>query len=110
MKIIDMPRGTGKTWNLAKISNARGIPIITDSARILEDFYKDIFPNATFMTYTQYLKKIDKPKEILIDEFPFLMKNKMFPQSKILAMTYSSEDMDNYGSYIPFVCLANNEE
>lgn len=90
MKIISKPRGTGKSSHLAELSEIHHIPIIEPTASTKEACKKK-FPNAIFITYDEYCNMTNKPKEIFIDDFPEVLKNKIFAESHILEMTYSPE-------------------
>lgn len=92
MKIISKPRGTGKTTYLAELSAIHHIPIIELTTQ-KKNALKEKFPNAIFITYDEYCNMSKKPKEILIDDFPEILSYKIFTESRILDMTYSSEDL-----------------
>ena len=81
MRIVDMPRGTGKTYQLAQVSEEKNIPIII-ADNLTKKLLLKKYPNAHFMSWQEYshLSCYGKPIDILIDEFP---------------ATYSSEDQYN---------------
>ncbi len=95
MRIVDMPRGTGKTYQLAQVSEEKNIPIII-ADNLTKKLLLKKYPNAHFMSWQEYshLSCYGKPIDILIDEFPSVLKE-IFKDSVILAATYSSEDQYN---------------
>ena len=85
-----MPRGTGKTFQLAILSEKLNVPIIVwddNLTRLLQKQY----PQAHFISHSNYRKMHDKPGKILIDEFPNMLQE-VFLNSEIIAATYSSEE------------------
>ena len=85
-----MPRGTGKTFQLAALSEKLNIPIIVWDDT-LTGMLQLQYPRAQFISYNKYCKMRDKPCKILIDEFPHLLQD-IFSGSGIVATTYSSEE------------------
>lgn len=90
MKIIDMPRGTGKTFQLAILSEKLNIPIVVWNDA-LTDILQRQYPQAHFLSYNKYKRMPDKPRKILVDEFPQILQD-VFSSSEIVATTYSSEE------------------
>ena len=85
-----MPRGTGKTFQLAILSRKLNIPIVVwDDA--LVHLLQQQYPQAQFLSYSKYCKMHDKPRKILIDEFPHMLQE-IFSNSEVVAATYSSEE------------------
>ena len=91
MKIMDMPRGTGKTSTLFYLSQSYKIPVVTTAAAI--QLYKDRYPEAIAMTYEEFLKLNKKPKQIYLDEIDLFMQ-KTFPDTKILIASCSNNNRD----------------
>lgn len=91
MKIMDMPRGTGKTSTLFYLSQYCKTPIVTSAAAI--KLYQDKYPEAIAMTYEEFLKLDKKPKQIYLDEIDLFMQ-KTFPDTKILIASCSNDNRD----------------
>lgn len=97
MKILDMPRGFGKTYNLLfqQSISQDNIPIVvaTDNLkRVLISLYKDEFPNINILSLDEYMRLPKKPEKIYIDEV-FILLSKIFKDSKIEVCSFSSEDL-----------------
>ena len=85
-----MPRGTGKTFQLAILSEKLNVPIVVWDDTLTRLLQKQ-YPQAHFISYSKYRKMHDKPSKILIDEFPNMLQE-VFLNSEIIAATYSSEE------------------
>ncbi len=85
-----MPRGTGKTFQLAILSEKLNIPIIVWDDTLTHLLQRQ-YPQAHFISYSKYRKMHNKPDKILIDEFPHMLQE-VFSNSEIIAATYSSEE------------------
>lgn len=101
MKLLNLPRLTGKTYHLVRLSIKNNVPIVAYSNAgkdicyyILEINFPDIEKEKLIVyTYEEYLKLENKPKKIYIDE-GFEILKKIFNESEIDIVTYSSEDYD----------------
>ena len=94
MKIVDMPRGTGKTFQLLCKQKKTGVPILvyTDSIKkALYGLYKETFKDMKILSLSEYLNLSNKPQKIYIDDV-FCLLQALFPLSKIDICTFSSED------------------
>lgn len=89
MKIMDMPRGMGKTTTLFYLSQEYQIPVVTTLAA--KRLYQDKYPAAICMTYEEYLGAVKKPAQILLDEINLFMEA-AFPASKVLIATCSNDN------------------
>ena len=89
MKIMDMPRGTGKTSTLFYLSQLHKTPVVTTAAAI--KLYKDRYPEAIAMTYEEFLSLYKKPERIYLDEINFFMLT-AFPNTKILIASCSNDN------------------
>ena len=111
MRYIDMPRATGKTYQLCKISDKTNIPIIVANYKTkeaIEALNKKLYLNMIVYSYQEYLNLNPTPSKILIDEAFILLQSQIFPESEIKIVTYSSED--NFNQYKPFVLIEKEED
>lgn len=98
-----MPRGTGKTFQLAVLSEKLNIPIIVWDDTLTKMLQLQ-YPQAQFIPYSKYCRMHDKPRKVLVDEFPHILQD-VFSGSEIVATTYSSEEycaeeMKDYSSLL----------
>lgn len=102
MKLVDIPRGMGKTFNLVILSLKNNIPIIVSSVGshkkyIYYDLLKREFPNENpdnlkVYTYQEYLELESKPEKVYLDDCFNILQFDIFENSSIDIATYSSED------------------
>lgn len=100
MKIIDMPRGTGKTYQLAQLSEKTGYPVLVATNYEMKDCSRR-FPNATFISVDK-LKESGRrmPEHMYIDEL-FWVLNQLLPDTVIEGASFSSEQ-EAYAQYRKF--------
>lgn len=100
MKIMDMPRGTGKTSTLFYLSQLHQTPVVTTTAAI--KLYKDKYPEAIAMTYEEFLNLDQKPERIYLDEIDFFMLT-AFPNTKILIASCSNNNdgIEHFEDFYP---------
>lgn len=68
MKIFNMPRNTGKTFQLAMLSEKTGYPVLVATEREKLDFGRR-FPNSKFISLAELQKPGARaPEHIYIDE------------------------------------------
>lgn len=95
MKIVDMPRGTGKTYQLARLSKETGYPVVVMDDTLAYLFNKD-YPDSKFISLQNFLENQSEYDNIYIDDINVILQ-KLFPNTKIRVMTYSSEDNNSIG-------------
>lgn len=90
MKIIDMPRNAGKTYQLAQLSEKTGYPVLVATNYEMKDCSRR-FPNATFISADK-LKEPGRrmPEHMYIDEL-FWVLSHLLPDTVIEGVSFSSE-------------------
>lgn len=91
MKIFDMPRGTGKTYQLAMLSEKTGYPVLvaTHSERV--DLERR-FPNSKFISLAELQKPGARaPEHIYIDEVFWVLQKLLSYDVSIEGVSFSSE-------------------
>lgn len=92
MKLLDMPRGTGKTTLLKYLSKKNNVPIVVCNQK--QKFYiKMKNPTIEIYTYEEFLKLGVKPKRVYIDEV-FGLLNQLFKGTTIDIVTFSREELE----------------
>lgn len=89
MKIINKPRGSGKTTDLIKISSETGIPILCRDQQMVKfikdkakyEFKLDI-PNPVYLGMRGLF-----PHEVLIDELELILRDCLNTNVKVATMT-----------------------
>ena len=94
MKILNMPRGTGKTSQLFFKAEKTDIPIIVMSKDNKEACSKTY--GNRFISLEEYfeMKPSERPQKIYIDE-SFEILKRIFKDSEIIATTFSSEEYNS---------------
>lgn len=90
MKIIDMPRSTGKTYQLAQLSEKTGYPVLVATNYEMKDCSRR-FPNATFISVDKLKERGRRiPEHMYIDEL-FWVLSRLLPDTVIEGVSFSSE-------------------
>lgn len=100
MKIFDMPRGTGKTYQLAMLSEKTGYPVLVATEMEREDCERR-FPKAKFISVSgwQWIKnKEERPKHIYVDEAFWVLQKLISYDVEIEGASFSSEQ-EAYAQY-----------
>lgn len=93
MKIFDMPRCTGKTCQLAMLSEKTGYPVLVATEMEREDCERR-FPKAKFISVSgwQWMKnKEECPKHIYVDEAFWVLRRLISYDVEIEGVSFSSE-------------------
>lgn len=99
MKIFDMPRGTGKTYQLAMLSEKTGYPVLVATEMEREDCERR-FPKAKFISVLgwQRINKEERPKHIYVDEVFWVLQKLISYDVEIEGVSFSSEQ-EAYAQY-----------
>ena len=99
MKIFDMPRGTGKTYQLAMLSEKTGYPVLVANEMEREDCERR-FPKAKFISVSgwQWTNKEERPKHIYVDEAFWVLQKLLSYDVEIEGVSFSSEQ-EAYAQY-----------
>ena len=100
MKIVDLPRGCGKTFNLVKLSLKNNMPIIVmteEGKKLCYEYAKG--EDIVVYTLEEYLKLKNKPEKVYIDDGLDIIQ-KIFKESKIDILTFSSEEYQDNQYFI----------
>ena len=99
MKIFDMPRGTGKTYQSAMLSEKTGYPVLVATEMERKDCERR-FPKAKFISVSAYGKmdKDKRPNHIYIDELFWVLQKFLSYHTSIEGVSFSSEQ-EAYAQY-----------
>ena len=98
MKIFDMPRGTGKTYQLAMLSEKTGYPVLVATEMEREDCQRR-FPKAKFISVSELQKPgVRVPEHIYIDEVFWVLGNLLPHEVTVEGVSFSSEQ-EAYAQY-----------
>ena len=99
MKIFDMPRGTGKTYQLAMLSEKTGYPVLVATEMEREDCERR-FPKAKLISVSgwQWTNKEERPKHIYVDEAFWALQKLLSYDVEIEGVSFSSEQ-EAYAQY-----------
>lgn len=100
MKIFDMPRGTGKTYQLAILSEKTGYPVLVATEMERKDCQRR-FPKAKFISvsgWQQIINKGERPEHIYVDEALWVLQKLLSYNIKIEGVSFSSEQ-EAYAQY-----------
>ena len=100
MKIFDMPRGTGKTYQLAMLSEKTGYPVLVANEMEREDCERR-FPKAKFISvsgWQQITNKGGRPEHIYVDEALWVLQKLLSYNVEIEGVSFSSEQ-EAYAQY-----------
>lgn len=91
MKIFDMPRGTGKTYQLAMSSEKTGYPVLVATVMERLDLERR-FPDSKFISVAELQKPGAKvPEHIYIDEVFRVLKNLLPYGVTVEGVSFSSK-------------------
>ena len=99
MKIFDMPRGTGKTYQLAMLSEKTGYPVLVATHSEKMNLERR-FPKAKFISASVW-KEMDKdkrPNHVYIDEVFRVLQKFLSYDVSIEGASFSSEQ-EAYAQY-----------
>lgn len=98
MKIFDMPRGTGKTYQLAMLSEKTGYPVLVATEMERKDCQRR-FPKAKFISVAELQKPgMRVPEHIYIDEVFWVLGNLLPNGVTVEGVSFSSEQ-EAYAQY-----------
>ena len=91
MKIFDMPRGTGKTYQLAMLSEKTGYPVLVATVTKKLDLERR-FPASKFISVAELKKPgVRVPEHIYIDEVFWVLGNLLPNGVTVEGVSFSSE-------------------
>ena len=91
MKIFDMPRGTGKTYQLAMLSEKTGYPVLVATVTEKLDLERR-FPASKFISVAELQKPgVRVPEHIYIDEVFWVLRNLLPHEVTVEGVSFSSE-------------------
>ena len=98
MKIFDMPRNTGKTFQLAMLSEKTGQPVLV--ATVTEKLELERrFPDSKFISVAELQKPGARvPEHIYIDEVFWVLRNLLPHEVTVEGVSFSSEQ-EAYAQY-----------
>ena len=99
MKIFDMPRCTGKTYQLAMLSEKTGYPVLVATEMERKDCQRR-FPKAKFISVSgwQQINKEERPEHIYVDEAFWVLQKLLSYNIEIEGASFSSEQ-EAYAQY-----------
>lgn len=98
MKIFDMPRNTGKTFQLAMLSEKTGYPVLVATVMEKLDLERR-FPNSKFISVAELQKPGARvPEHIYIDEVFWVLQKFLSYDVSIEGVSFSSEQ-EAYNQY-----------
>ena len=91
MKIFDMPRNTGKTFQLAMLSEKTGYPVLVATVTEKLDLERK-FPDSKFISVSELQKPGARvPEHIYIDEVFWVLRNLLPHEVTVEGVSFSSE-------------------
>ena len=91
MKIFDMPRGTGKTYQLAMLSEKTGYPVLVATVTEKLDLERR-FPASKFISVAELQKPgVRVPEHIYVDEVFWVLRNLLPHGVTVEGVSFSSE-------------------
>ena len=98
MKIFDMPRNTGKTFQLAMLSEKTGYPVLVATVTEKLDLERR-FPDSKFISVAELQKPGARvPEHIYIDEVFWVLRNLLPHEVTVEGVSFSSEQ-EAYAQY-----------
>lgn len=99
MKIFDMPRGTGKTYQLAMLSEKTGYPVLVATHSEKMNLERR-FPKAKFISASVWkeMNKDKRPNHVYIDEVFRVLQKFLSYDVSIEGASFSSEQ-EAYAQY-----------
>lgn len=104
LNLLDVPRGSGKTYLLVEESKKTGIPIIVFDEKF-KNYLKEKNKEIEIYTLEEYIKLKEKPKEIYIDEGIEVLKRFLNRNGTEIKIMSTSTSAYNHIGYLKLIDL-----